>query len=181
MDKEQTSKVGMVYMKNKITGKPKQIVIPLVDTYVTWLINRLKVVNEHVLAKKLPPSIEYDEKLCGKCPFRAVCLKEMPPGMDNPVVLNPEQQAALLELIEERDKLDPARKRYKEVDERVSDIVKGHPKIILGNFIISGKWITQDRIDSKSMPPKVKAKYVKESTYWKKDVVNILSQEPDEK
>jgi len=181
MDKEQTSRVGMVYMKNKITGKPKQIVIPLVDTYVTWLINRLKVVNEHVLAKKLPPRIEYDEKVCGKCPFRAVCLKEMPPGMDNPVVLNPEQQAALLELIEERDKLDPARKRYKEVDEKVSDIVKGHPKIILGNFIISGKWIKQDRVDSKSMPPKVKAKYVKESVYWKKDVVNILSQEPDEK
>lgn len=180
MDKEQTSKVGMVYMKNKITGRPKQVVIPMVDAYVDWLMTRIRMLNEYVAAKKLPPRIEYDEKVCGKCPFRAVCLKEMPPGVDNPVVLNPEQQAELLELIEEREKLDPARKHFKHLDDKISDIVKGHPKIILGNFIISGKWISQERINSKIMPEKVRKKYLGETTYWKKDIVSIRAQAPDE-
>jgi len=177
LDKEADSDAGILYMKNKLTGAVKTIIVPRDEQYATWLLNRLKVLREYVLRKELPPRIEFDEALCGKCPFRHVCLKEMPPGVNNPVVLSPDKQAMLLELLVDWWQLNPMRKQWKEVDDRISDIVRGHPKIILGDFIVTGKGGTQDRIDTKAMTEDHRKLYLKTSETWRKGIVNIKDQQ----
>jgi len=159
--------VSLLYLKNKLTGMPKQIVIPLDRAYGMWIWKRLRVVNEHVRQKKLPPRIPYDENVCGRCPWRATCLSEMPAGA-SPLVLDPEKASELLDLLREREKLDPQRKAFKEVDDRVKEMVKGEAKIILAEFIISGKEIQK------------KAFSVKESSYWKTDIVNVKKPQESE-
>lgn len=163
----QKGDAGILYLKNKLSGQPKQIVVPLDTGYAMWLWKRIRLVNEHVRRRKLPPRIEYDEAVCGRCPFRHVCLGEMPAGA-SPLVLDPERQSELLELLRERERLDPLRKQFEEVDDRVKELVKGHPKIILGDYIITGKEI--------EVGPQQKKGY----TFWKKSILNVRAQRADD-
>lgn len=174
------ARVGFIYMKNKLTGRPKLVVVPFDQRYADWLLARLRLLKSYVDRKELPPRVEFDEALCGKCPFRHVCLGEMPPGVANPVVLDPEKQTMLLEMLAERERLDPMRKAFAELDEKIGNIVRGHEKVILENYIVTGRWVEQERVDSKSMPEAVKAPYLKKSTYWKKDILNVRAQRSEE-
>jgi len=158
---------ALLYMKNKLTGLPKQMVIPLDSKYAMWLWKRLRVVNEHVRRKKLPERIKYDEGICGRCAFRATCLQEMPAG-PSPLVLDPERHGELLDLLAERERLHPLSKAYEEVHDRVKEIVKGIPKLIVGDWIVTGQEIT--------MPPQNRKGY----TYWRASVVNVKKQAPEE-
>jgi len=175
LDKEQDADAGLLYMKNKLTGKPKTVVVPRDEAYAGWLLNRLRVLREYVAKKELPPRIEFEETLCGKCPFRAVCLQEMPAGA-SPVVLDPAKQAMLLELLEDWWRLNPMRKEWKEVDERISEVVRGHPKIIIGDFIVTGTPGTQTRVNTKIMTDKDRKKYETTTPTWRKGVVNVKDQ-----
>ena len=172
LDKEQEADSAILFMKNKLTGKPKTIIVPRDEKYAEWLLHRLQLVRQHVQAKTLPARIEFEESSCGKCPFRGVCLKEMPAG-PNPLVLDPEKQAMLLELLEEWWKMNPARKVWKELDDKIGLIVRNHPKIILGDFIVTGTPGTQTRVDSKAMSKEHRALYEKETPTWRKGIVNV--------
>ena len=172
LDKQQEADAGILYMKNKLTGKPKMVVVPRDEGYVAWLMGRLKVVREHVLAKKLPPRIEFEESSCGKCPFRVVCLRDMPAG-PNPLVLDPEKAALLLELLEDWWENNNARKVWNEVDQKIKNITRGHRKIIVGDFIVTGGPTTTNRINEELIPPEDLKKYKREEPGWKKTIVNV--------
>jgi len=175
LDKEQEADSAILFMKNKMTGKPKTVIVPRDTVYAEWLMRRLKIVREHVQAKTLPARIEFEETTCGKCPFRGVCLKEMPAG-PNPLVLDAAKVAMLAELLEEWWTLNPQRKVWGEVDKKISAIVRNHPKIIVGDFIITGTPGTQTRVDTKAMTPEHRKLYESESPTWKKGIVNIKDQ-----
>lgn len=176
LDKDNSADAGVLYMKNKLTGAVKQIIVPYDKAYADWLLNRLKVLREHVVRKELPARIDFDETVCGKCPFRGTCLKEMPPGVSNPTVLDPEKQAMLLEMLQRWWELDPARKEWKKIDEKISGVVRGHAKIILGDFIVTGKEVPQNRADTdaiNALPPKRRQKFMKTIHTWRKGIVNV--------
>lgn len=175
LDKEQEADSAILYMKNKLTGKPKIIVVPRDDTYAGWLLARLKMVREYVLKRELPPRIEFEATSCGKCPFRGVCLQEMPAG-PNPLVLDPEKAAMLHELLTLWWDTNVARKVWHEVDEKIKAIVHGHRKIILGDFIITGNPQDQNRIQESLMTPEDIQKYKKKVPGWRKVIVNIKDQ-----
>jgi len=63
-----------------------------------------------------------------------------------------------------------------EVDKKISAIVRNHPKIIVGDFIITGTPGTQTRVDTKAMTPEHRKLYESESPTWKKGIVNIKDQ-----
>jgi CRISPR/Cas system-associated exonuclease Cas4 (RecB family) len=172
LDKQQEADSAIIYMKNKLTGKPKMIVVPRDDAYAQWLLGRLKVVREHVLAKTLPPRIEFEESSCGKCPFRGVCLRDMPAG-PNPLVLDPEKAAMLLEMLEDWWKFNEARKAWKELDEKIAAVVRNHPKVIVGDFIVTGNPTTQNRLDESLIPPEELKKYKRPVPGWRKTIVNV--------
>jgi hypothetical protein len=169
---ETAAREGILFIKNKLTSIPKEIVVPIDQKYGLWIWRRLRIVNDHVRRKKLPPRIPFEENVCGRCPFRATCLQEMPAG-PSPLVLDPEKMSDLMDLLAEREKLDPMRKTFEEVDARVKEIVRGHPKVIVGDWIVSGKEIEQHRLDTKAMPDDVKKQYSKAVTYWRTSIVNV--------
>jgi CRISPR/Cas system-associated exonuclease Cas4 (RecB family) len=172
LDKQQDADAALLYMKNKLTGKPKSVVVPRDNVYAEWLLRRLKMVREHVQAKTLPARIEFEESTCGKCPFRGVCLSEMPAG-PNPLVLDPEKAAMLLELLELWWANNDARKVWKEVDDKIAGIVRNHAKIIVGDFIVTGTPGTQKRIDEAAMTPDDLKKFKREFPTWRKGIVNV--------
>lgn len=173
LDKEQDADAGILYMKNKLTGKPKTVIVPRDEKYAAWLLKRLQMLRDYVQRKVLPPRIDFDESVCGKCPFRHVCLQEMPPGVNNPVVLDPAKAAILLELLETWWKLNPDRKVWTEVDKKISAIVRGHPKIIVGDFVVTGTPGTQTRIDTDSISDEHRKLYEKTTPTWRKGIVNV--------
>lgn len=158
---------GILYIKNKLSGVPKEIVVPLDQKYALWLWRRVRVLNDYVRRRKLPPRIEYDERICGRCPFRADCLKDIPAG-PSPSVLDHEKAAELHELLQERERLDPARKSYEELDKRLSALVKGIPKLIVGDYMVTGQEV--------EMPASARKAY----TYWRKSVVKFGATKPEE-
>lgn len=172
LDKDQDADAALLYMKNKVTGKPKSVVVPRDAAYVDWLLGRLKLVRQFVLQKELPPRIEFEESSCGKCPFRGVCLKDMPAG-PNPLVLDPEKAAMLLELLELWWATNEQRKVWKEVDDKIAAVVRNHPKIIVGDFIVTGTPGTQKRIDESLMSPDEVKKFKRDFPTWRKGIVNV--------
>lgn len=172
LDKQQDADVGLLHMKNKLTGKPKTVVIQKDQVYVDWLMGRLKLVREHVLAKTLPARIDFEESSCGKCPFRGVCLKDMPAG-PNPLVLDPEKAAMLLELLEEWWETNPARKVWAEVDKKIANIVRNHSKIVVGDFIVTGVPTSSNRLVEELIPPDKLKTYKQDVPGWKKTIVNV--------
>ncbi len=172
LDKEQDADAAVLYMKNKMTGKPKTIIVPRDEAYASWLMGRLRMVRDYVLRKELPPRIEFDETICGKCQFRATCLKEMPAG-PNPLVLDPEKQTLLAELLQEWWSLKPGAKMWDALDKKLQAMVKGHQKIIIGDYIVTGNWIPGTRVDQKAMSEEHRKLYEKDSPSWRKLVVNV--------
>ena len=45
LDKEQEADSAILFMKNKLTGKPKTIVVPRDNVYAEWLLHRLQLVR----------------------------------------------------------------------------------------------------------------------------------------
>lgn len=177
--------IGLLYLVNKLTGKPKRIELALEGPTLEWgekLLKKLETVNKAVDKKVLPDRIPYTPDICGSCPFRATCLTEMPPEAEI-VVLDPEKQVELLALLKTYDENKPAHKLYEKADKTISEIVKQVAKadmIVLGDYQIKLSRYTQERPDTKKMPPEIKKLYIKEIPVTKKTIVNTTVKEKQE-
>lgn len=182
MDGGRGSELGILYLLDKSSGRPKSIPLKLEGDTLIWgeaMLQKIERVNAAVEKGELPDRIVYDADVCGDCAFRNICLTEIPAG-ESPEVLDPETHETLLDLVKRREELDPLRKEFKKLDERIGGIVKNRKKIILGDYLITGQTIHQKKVDTKAMPDDVKKKYIKESSYWKKSIVNMTGQKPKE-
>jgi len=174
---------AMLYLINKLTGEPKSIELRLEGETLEWgeaLLKKLEVVNKAVASKSLPERIPYEETVCGRCPFRAKCLTDIPAIGEGPANLDPEREAELLDLLKEWDEVRGPHKRYEKVDEAIKTLVKGIPKIILDKFIVTGQEVEQTRVNAKRMPPKTKARWSDTTKYWKKNITVVEEQPPEE-
>ena len=170
-DKGGDNDTAILYLLNKSSGRPKSVMLHLEGDTLEWgeaMLKRLEVVNKSVTAGVLPERIEFEESGCGLCPFRGDCLKDIP-ALEGPSRLSEEKQAELLALLQERDALASSKKKYESVDKAVSAMVKGIPKILVGDFLVVGKEIP------------VKEFTVKARTDWRKNITNLKAkQAPDE-
>lgn len=158
-----TSEQAFLYLLNKASGKPKSIPLALEGRTLEWgeaMLKRLEIVNAAVARKELPPRIEFDEDVCGVCPFRGHCLKDVPAGK-SPVVLSPEDATELHALLQEREALTASKKRYETVDKEISKMVKGYERVVLGDYLVTGKEVP------------VKAFTVAARTDWRKTITNL--------
>jgi hypothetical protein len=154
---------AFLYLVNKLTGQPKTIWMKLEGKVLEWgeaMLKRLEIVNKAVEKNELPERIEFDENVCGNCPFRGACLKDIPAQL-GPVMLTPERETELLALLRELEDLKEAKKRHEDLDDQVKEIVKGIPKLIVGEYLVSGK-----EIDAKAYA-------VAARKYWRKTVTNL--------
>jgi hypothetical protein len=126
--------------------------------YAESLLKKAETINEHVAKKALPDRIDYDENVCDSCAFRHICLTgalHKEPEIEN-------DNSELIKLLEEREQLKDAHKRYEKVHGDVKKLCKDRPKILAGDFLIEGGQVHRDGY---SVPA---------SDYWKiKKIVRL--------
>lgn len=167
---------AVLYLIDKVNGRPKTITLRLEGPTLEWgeaMLKRLELVNKAVADGKLPERIPYEEGVCGSCAFRHICLTEMPAKGVGPEQLPASVMDDLLELLTEREKLDPERKAWTKADDAVKSIVKGHPKILVGPYAVTGQWVPTKRVNPKRMPAKTRARYTDEKEEWRKHIENL--------
>lgn len=135
---------GFLILKNKSTGQLKEIEVPLNYEYAESLLKKCEAVNAHVKDGTTPDPIPWSENTCGRCQFNHICLPEAKrEALD--LTDDPELELKL----KRRAELDPLRKEYEEIDEEVKAAVREKPKILCGEFLITGRF--QDRKDDKKV------------------------------
>jgi len=153
---------GFFILKNKTTGAMKEIPVDLDYDIGESLLKKAEAINTHVSNKTLPDPIEYDENICSDCGYNHICLPERI-GKEVEIIDNEELEG----LLQRYEELKPASKEYDEVDKRISEIVNGREKLLVGNYFISGSWRKTTKYN---VPSEVKSQYAEESKYWVKKI-----------
>ena len=162
------SELGVFYLKNKTSGQPKEIWVPLDYDRAEELIQRAERINKCVEANELP-----DGKAgpgCGFCGFRHICLPDQDMGSELELMTDPELEGKL----DRRGELEAAYKEYGRLDKQVKAAVRGHGKLLLGDWLITGKECKRKTFE---IPDTIKAEYAGESTYWKASITALSKQE----
>src|SRR5262245_8005025 len=68
--------LGILLCVNKGTGALAQVTVKLDYDYAESLLRRAERINAHVEAGTLPERIPFDEEVCPRCPFFALCLPD---------------------------------------------------------------------------------------------------------
>lgn len=153
---------GFFILKNKVTGAMKEIPVDLDYALGESLLKKAEAINAHVANKTLPDPIEYDENVCSECGYNHICVPDRI-GKEVEVIDNEELEG----LLKRYEELKPSTKEYDEVDKRISEIVNGKEKLLVGNYFITGSWRKTTKYN---VPADVKTQYAEESKYWVKKI-----------
>jgi CRISPR/Cas system-associated exonuclease Cas4 (RecB family) len=156
---------GVFLFKNKSTGELKEIWMDLDYNFGESLIQKAEAINKHVAEGTLPEPMEYNEDICGDCGYAHICMPERI-GKEVEISDNTE----LLGLLMRYETLKPGAKEFDEVNDRINKLVEGREKILVGDFFITGKWVSRATYD---IPPEIKQQYKGESKSWKKDIIKV--------
>lgn len=156
---------GLFLFKNKVTGELKEIWMDLDYDFAETLVKKAELINLHVENETLPEPMEYNEDICSGCGFVHIC---MPDRIGKEVEVSTDDE--LLELVKRYVTLKPSAKEYDEVNERITKLVQGREKILVGDYFIEGKWIPKKTYD---IPPEVKLKYEGSKPYWQKKIMKV--------
>lgn len=158
---------GLFLFKNKSTGELKEIWMDLDFDFAESLIKKAELINKHVAEGTLPAPMDYDENICQECPFAHICL---PDRIGKEVEVT--EDGELLELVTRYMELKPGAKEYDEVNDRITKLVEGREKILVGDYFIEGKYVTRKVY---KVPDDVKQQYASESQSWQKKIMPIES------
>ena len=142
------SEKAVLIIKDKSSGQMRELWVDLDYHAAEALIQKAQRINAAVDAKVLPDRIPYAENICGRCPFLAICLPEVKRDALE-ITTDPELEANL----KRRHELAPLRTEYEQLDKDVKAVLAEHERVVVGDFLIQGKWIE----------PKGKPKYWKMS------------------
>jgi CRISPR/Cas system-associated exonuclease Cas4 (RecB family) len=156
---------GLFLFKNKSTGEIKEIWLDLDFTFAESLVQKAEAINKHVAEGTLPDPMEYSEDICRECGFVHICL---PDRIGKEVEVTDDGE--LLGLVTRYTELKPGAKEFDEVNERITELVKGREKILVGDYFIEGKWQARMSYD---IPQEIKAQYQKPGQFWKKDIMKV--------
>jgi len=151
-------KEAVLLLKNRSTGELKEIVVTEDGKMQNEICVKCQVIND-LVEKQVAPEFheEFDESICSMCRFAHICLPDIKRKNELKIIEDEE----LIALLEKREQLKPFHDEYLEVDKILSKKLEGIEKAIIGDFIITGKWINR------------KAYRVPETTYWKKRILRI--------
>jgi CRISPR/Cas system-associated exonuclease Cas4 (RecB family) len=111
---------GVMIFKNKQTGMLKAIPFEIDYDRAEWLIARAERLTPMVRDKVDPPPIEFDPMICGDCAFEHLCFPPKSGGAGLSVL----EDAELLTMLEERQKLKESSDSYGELDRAVKAKIK---------------------------------------------------------
>lgn len=130
---------GIILLKNKQTGRIKQINITLNYEYAEGIIKKCERINLFVAQKEYPERIN-DKSVCSRCPFKNICL---PDENFDSVNLNADPQ--LLALIKQRDELSEAAKAFEIVNDKLKEDY--WPKLDAGIYLVGPYQVKISRIE----------------------------------
>lgn len=134
------------------------------------ILQRMERNWEHVKAKTYPERMEYDNTICGKCPFLHVCLPDV--KNTGAKFIDNEQLLTTLNRIEE---LKPLSKEYEVLDKEVKAAFRNIPDAVINlTWRIMGKE-TKGRatLDKTLIPADVLEKATKTEPGWKTDIIKL--------
>jgi hypothetical protein len=156
---------GFFYLKSIPRFFPKIIWVDLDYGYMEEILQKTERVEKHVAAKTLPDPMPYEEDVCSNCGFVHICL---PDRIGKEVEVTDDGE--LLGLVTRYTELKPGAKEYDEVDKRITELVRGREKILVGDWFIEGKWT--DRT-SYEVPKEIKEQYKTTTQCWKKNIIKV--------
>ena len=135
------SEVGMLITKNKANGQIRCIDLNLYEhlAYAESLVRLAEEVNQHIAADTVPPAVEYQDWVCGRCSMFNVCTPPM--ASTPPDVI---EDSELLEALDERASLEAARKRYETLDKTLKERFKGN-----GGVRLCGEWVIETKLSTR--------------------------------
>jgi len=151
-------KEAVLLLKNRSSGELKEIVVTQDEKMQNEIRVKCQTIND-LVEKQVAPEIheEFDETICSMCRFAHICL----PDVKRKDELKLIEDEELIALLEKREQLKPFHDEYLEVDKILSKRLEGIEKAIIGDFIITGKWVKRREYK------------VPETTYWKKRILRI--------
>lgn len=156
---------GVMLLKNKSTGRLKEIWFDLDYELGESLLQKAEAVNRHIAEGTIPEPIEWDDSICPECPFLHICTPERI-GKEIEVI----NDDGLLELLQRWDSLKPMAREFEEVDRILKEKLQGRNKILIGDFFIDGKW---RKLTTYDIPEDVKKRYAKETRYWVRKIIKV--------
>ena len=144
---------GIIFFKNKVNGRIKQINITLDYEYSERILKKLELVNKCVKEKTYPERVE-DRRPCASCAFRHICLPD-----ETSASIQIEDSVELLDTLEQREKLKEAAKLYEELDEKAKSICKVKED---GAYLVGGDFQVKVKTQERKFfnpPPEIKAQY----------------------
>jgi len=147
---------GIFIFKDKSSGELKEIVLQLDYELGEELLKKAEIINRCVEREEIPEGIEFNEEICGSCGFAHICLPE---AKRQEILLLEDPE--LLEKVDRWYELRELVKEYNRLDSELKEMLKGKDRILLGNYLITGKWV------------KRKAYEVPETEYWQMKIQRI--------
>lgn len=150
------SEEGMMVFKDKLTGRIKQFNVTLDYEYTDSLLDKAKLIEDHIKKQTLPDRTE-ENSLHEGCDFYHICLPET--IHEGTMVDDPDLEAKL----DRRGELKPIVSEYEELDKEIKEGVKNKPETVCGNWILKGKFIEKN----------MKASEAKTLKYWETKISKI--------
>ena len=158
------SEKGLLLFKNKVNGQYKEVWMQLDYGLGEETLKRAEAINKHLAEGTMPEPIS-DPFWCNDCPYLHICR---PPHIGQEVeILDDDKVARMLDRLEE---LKPYAQEYKQLDDELKTILEGKEKVLVGNWIVTGKWVERKNYD---VPVEIKEKYVTVTRYWKRNIEKI--------
>jgi len=161
------SEKGLLLFKNKVNGQYKEVWMQLDYGLGEETLQRAEAINKHLTEGTMPEPIS-DPFWCNDCPYVHICR---PPIHGTEVEIMDDQQLAAM--LDRLDELKPYVDEYKQIDDQLKKILEGKEKLLVGNWMITGKWIEKKSYD---IPAEIKERYVTVTRYWKRNIEKITAE-----
>ena len=158
---------GLLLFKNKVNGQYKEVWMQLDYGLGEETLQRAEAINKHLTEGTMPEPIS-DPFWCNDCPYVHICR---PPIHGTEVEIMDDQQLAAM--LDRLDELKPYVDEYKQIDDQLKKILEGKEKLLVGNWMITGKWIEKKSYD---IPAEIKERYVTVTRYWKRNIEKITAE-----
>lgn len=135
---------GLFLLKNKQTGKIKEILMSLDLEYTESLVKKAENVNRLIAIGETPPPIPWNERLCGSCKFNHICAQDQ--IRDSVQIID---DSELLSKLDRRAELASLAEEHAELDDEIKDYFRGKERSIVGNWLVFSK--KQERKDKKEV------------------------------
>lgn len=126
---------GIFLLKNKSTGAMKEIVYDLDYDLGESLLKKAEEINAHVANETVPEPIEWEDHICSECAYLHICTPDRI-GKEITTIDDVELQG----MIDRWYALKPTAKEYDELDKEIKDAVREKDKLLVGNYLITGKF-----------------------------------------